>query len=922
MVNKQPETSDSTGEHDTPVLHLTTNEPDYSELHRFSFAGQLLAEDSDIRSGLVYGILKSAWRPKGGLEVHEQSKNTFIFILSDETEKNKIFRESPCAWPPKGMYDSGECPANWVLISPFNLMGPIYPKRCGMLGHIQKSCDDFRWKDDDSNYISQPRPQYGPQLRTVAYSPKKHFGSIQEGAKSQPIYHAKLLPKALDKLETRSSSNPTISTQQRTAINEEDHSTMRREEQQEEERVNHAPALLSPALNAFEGQSPSDMITSSDLSAEPPPPSGATQLNRLLLLNEVMTTPQCFGSRKLPDSPSGIQEQATAQGGFYNSAELGLLLSHKVEAQLSLGNKPYLGKRRRCDTEPSGEPVKQACILPHEAIGQPCSSAQLQESLALGRSEFHKIGSDHCPLVLCLKAIPTIIKKQFRYELKWQLQNGYDGAVIQGWLTNRVGSPLFKMITRLIQPSVIAEMNHELCCSVSDDEIRSIVFQLGAFKAPGVDGFSGCFYQQHWDMVGPDVCKAVRHFFDHSFMPREMNKTRIVLVPKIQNPEFAFIPGRAIQDNILIAHEAFHRLQLKKSGKHNVLALKLDIRKAYDSVDWHCLESILKAHGFCEKWTQMVMQCVSTVSYTIGINGNQTPFFAPQRGLRRGDPLSPYLYLFIADILSRLLLTATAEKKISGYKIRRRSPTISHLLFADDSLVFCRATAQEQQDEKKVCWVGWDRLTQSKHDGGMGFKDLHCFNIAMLARQAWRILQNPNALWVRVLKSLYFPNSSFFDARKGSHPSWAWSSILHGRNLVQLGARWNVGNGQDILIYHDKWVPTLPGFKVTSLPTNNSVFSYVCDLFDDHGDWAAPKLNQLFSSEECWEILKIPTGSCCDSFIWHYDRYGRFSVKSAYLLAIHTSQETHPNHVNPTFSSAEWKHLWKLKVPPKIRVFL
>ncbi|GKV50825.1 hypothetical protein SLEP1_g57512 [Rubroshorea leprosula] len=376
-------------------------------------------------------------------------------------------------------------------------------------------------------------------------------------------------------------------------------------------------------------------------------------------------------------------------------------------------------------------------------------------------------------------------------------------------------------------------MNHDLCCSISDDEIRSTVFQLGAFKAPGVDGFSGCFYQQHWDMVGPDVCKAVRHFFDHGFMLREMNKTRIVLVPKIQNPEFAFIPGRAIQDNILIAHEAFHGLQLKKSGKHNVLALKLDIRKAYDSVDWHCLESILKAHGFCEKWTQMVMQCVSTVSYTVGINGNQTPFFAPQRGLRQGDPLSPYLYLFIADILSRLLLTATAEKKISSYKIRRKSPTISHLLFANDSLVFYRATAQEninrlirdfwwgqQQDEKKVCWVGWDRLTQSKHDGGMGFKDLHCFNIAMLARQAWRILQNPNALWVRVLKSLYFPNSSFFDARKGSHPSWAWSSILHGRNLVQLGARWNVGNGQDILIYHDKWVPTLPGFK-TGLPLNS-----------------------------------------------------------------------------------------------------
>ncbi|GLT61404.1 hypothetical protein SLA2020_341140 [Shorea laevis] len=637
-------------------------------------------------------------------------------------------------------------------------------------------------------------------------------------------------------------------------------------------------------------------------------------------------------------------------------------------------------------------------------------------------------------------------------------------------------------------------MNDDLCHPVSDDEVRSAVFQLGAFKAPGVDGFPGCFFQQHWDIVGLDICKAVQHFFDNGFMLREMNKTKLVLIPKIKNPEVisqfrpislcnfsykiiakilanrlkgyldnlisplqsAFIPGWAIQDNILIAHEAFHGLKLKKSGKHGVVAFKLDIRKAYDSVDWFCLENILRAHGFCEKWIHMVMQCVTTVSYTVGINGNQTPFFVPQRGLRQGDPLSPYLYLFIADILSRLLMTATAEKKITGYKIRRRSPPISHLLFADDSLVFCQATLPEvshlqtilqlygdltgqrvnfsksaaifspntprdvresicnrlgirfeaavskylglptswgrskraslqyvvnkvqdklshwkknllsqagreilikavamaiptftmscflfpagvcrdinrlikefwwgqQNDERKICWVSWNRLSRSKHAGGMGCKDLYCFNLAMLARQAWRLLQNPNALWVRVLKSLYFSDSSFFDARKGSHLSWAWSSILKGRDIVQLGARWNVGNGQDVLIFQDKWIPTLPGFQVISPSDHNSLFSHVCELLDEYGEWDLTKLNACFSSEECREILKIPTGACSDSLIWHHDKYGRFSVKSAYSLALNLVHEIAVDNDTMILSSSEWKQLWKLKVPPKVKNFI
>lgn len=124
------------------------------------------------------------------------------------------------------------------------------------------------------------------------------------------------------------------------------------------------------------------------------------------------------------------------------------------------------------------------------------------------------------------------------------------------------------------------------------------------------------------------------------------------------------------------------------------MALKLDIRKFYDSVDWNYLENVLWAHGFYEKWIHLLMQCVSTVSDIVAANGAYTPFFVPQWGLQQRDLLSP-LYLFIADLSSCLLMAATTGNKITSYKIWRRSPIINHLLFANDSLVFYRATLKE-----------------------------------------------------------------------------------------------------------------------------------------------------------------------------------------------------------------------------------
>ena len=118
------------------------------------------------------------------------------------------------------------------------------------------------------------------------------------------------------------------------------------------------------------------------------------------------------------------------------------------------------------------------------------------------------------------------------------------------------------------------------------------------------------------------------------------------------------------------------------------MAIKLDMEKAYDRVSWNFLELVMKRMGFAGKWINMVMRCITTVEYSIECNGDVLRSFKPTRGLRQGDPLSPHLFLLIADVLSRLMLQEHMNDYIQGYKISRRSPTLTHIHFADDTLLF------------------------------------------------------------------------------------------------------------------------------------------------------------------------------------------------------------------------------------------
>ena len=248
-------------------------------------------------------------------------------------------------------------------------------------------------------------------------------------------------------------------------------------------------------------------------------------------------------------------------------------------------------------------------------------------------------------------------------------------------------------------------------------------------KAPGPDGFPAHFFQRHWDVCGAEVTNTVITIVKGEESAACINDTILVLIPKVKNPtlllqfrpislcnvlykiiskilasrlksilpyiisptQSAFVPGRMITDNILIAYECVHKIKNKRGGQTGLCAMKLDMHKAYDRVEWAFLHDMMVKLGFHEQWIEMMMACVSSVKYRVRFNSQVTYVLVPGRGIRQGDPLSPYLFLLCAEGLSSLLQFEEEAGGTEGIRVCRNAPSVSHLLFADDSLISMKA---------------------------------------------------------------------------------------------------------------------------------------------------------------------------------------------------------------------------------------
>jgi hypothetical protein len=644
-------------------------------------------------------------------------------------------------------------------------------------------------------------------------------------------------------------------------------------------------------------------------------------------------------------------------------------------------------------------------------------------------------------------------------------------------------------------------MNEGLMQDCSSEEIKAVLDGMGDLKAPGSDGMPALFYNKFWGITGNDVVREVKALLNGGDMPKGWNETVVVLIPKVPSPEklndlrpinlcnvvykiaskvlsnrlkcilpniislnqSAFVPGRLIKDNVMLAYELTHYMQNRRKGLDEYAALKLDMSKSYDRVKWDFLRQMMLKLGFHQNWVKVVMNIVSTVTYRVKVNGDLTDEIIPERGLRQGDPLSLYHFLICAEAFSTLLNAAEERGVIKGVRVCPEAPSINHLLFADDSLllfkiddqstshlqhilslyedcsgkminkdkcsvmfssntregvrtnimqsldiraearnekylglpiymgkskvqtfnclkdriwkriqgwkekllskagkdVLIKAVAQsiptyamscfdltktlcddigmmiahflwsQQEKENKIHWLSWELMCCRKEKGGQGYRDLHLFNLAMLARQGWRLLLEPDSLCAQVLRSKYYPDGELLNSVEKPGFSYSWRSIVCGLKAVKEGMIWRVGDGTHINIWEDPWLPRGTTRRPIT-PRGRSILNKVSDLIDPYtGTWDKELIHDIFWEEYVKHILAIPIKRGEeDTPAWHYDTRGIFSVKSAYHVLSDNRDHEQTKQIGETSSLAnttntlQWANIWNFQCQPKIKQFL
>ncbi|XP_071740916.1 uncharacterized protein [Rutidosis leptorrhynchoides] len=270
-----------------------------------------------------------------------------------------------------------------------------------------------------------------------------------------------------------------------------------------------------------------------------------------------------------------------------------------------------------------------------------------------------------------------------------------------------------------------------------ENEILEAIKSCGQTKSPGPDGFNLKFFSKFWDIIKPELLNAVNYFWESGEITKGYNASFIALIPKTKDPQnfsnyrpisligsyykilskvlanrikktipeligteqSAFIRGRYILDSVLVALESVDELKAKKIKSY---IFKADFEKAFDCINWNFLLDMLSLMGFGNKWKKWIKSCLSSTSISILINGSPTDQLFPERGVRQGDPLSPFLFIIASEGLNFLLNQAVNNSIIQGVNIGSDNITVSHLQYADDTIIIGKWNKLEVRNTIKI----------------------------------------------------------------------------------------------------------------------------------------------------------------------------------------------------------------------------
>ncbi|GJY73723.1 putative RNA-directed DNA polymerase, eukaryota, reverse transcriptase zinc-binding domain protein [Tanacetum coccineum] len=282
---------------------------------------------------------------------------------------------------------------------------------------------------------------------------------------------------------------------------------------------------------------------------------------------------------------------------------------------------------------------------------------------------------------------------------------------------------------------------------------------------------------------------------------------------------------------------------------HSKVAFKIDIQKAYDSVDWGFLRNCLVHFGFPWKMINWIMSCLISPSFTISVNGDHCGYFKGMRGLRQGDPLSPYLFTLIMEVLSLLIkqkiqncmIKSALEEfsRISGLKPSMEKSLIFFgnvpdpikasildimpfsigtlpIKYLGVPLISSRLSKQhcipliDKVKMRGKAKMKWKDVCSLKEQGGLGIKSLKLWNVALMSKHIWNIVSKKDSLWVKWVNSYRLidrraKERNFWDIPVMNDVCWGWKKILLNRDLVRDHIVTRIGNGKDTSVWFDDW---------------------------------------------------------------------------------------------------------------------